>query len=237
MSLENAAVFHLGEFFHPKSVFLDQSQRLRREWFFNISKVFSDLWQGSFAVYHKKVRCFGFCNNQRRKEKPMEEPHSMNSPRTILSFSKRGRTTTASVSFVDPNDEKSNSGEHGPKPSEVYGFVGSITTVVATAIYLAWAYIPEPWLHSIGIFYYPSRYWALAVPTYAMVIIVLAVTFYIGLNFMSTPPPTSLTTMFDEFSREPSSFLSHMEGDEQPIEPISDLGIDKINVLMFGDAK
>ncbi|MBA0709661.1 hypothetical protein Gotri_013132 [Gossypium trilobum] len=103
----------------------------------------------------------------------MEEPHSVNSPRTILSFSKRGRTTTASVSFVDPNDEKSNSGEHGPKPSEVYGFVGSITTVVAT----------------------------------------------------------------DEFSREPSSFLSHMEGDEQPIEPISDLGIDKINVLMFDDAK
>ncbi|KAB2017883.1 hypothetical protein ES319_D08G192400v1 [Gossypium barbadense] len=160
----------------------------------------------------------------------MEEPHSVNSLRTILSFSKRGRTTTASVSFVGL-------GEHDPKPSEVYGFVGSITTVVATTIYLAWAYIPEPWLHSIVIFYYPNKCWALAVPTYAMVIIVLAVIFYIGLNFMSTPPPTLLTTMFDEFSREPSSFLSHMEGDEQPIEPISDLGIDKINVLMFDDAK
>ncbi|XP_052490830.1 phosphatidylinositol N-acetylglucosaminyltransferase subunit P-like [Gossypium raimondii] len=140
----------------------------------------------------------------------MEEPHSVNSPRTILSFSKRGRTTTASVSFVDPNDEKPNSGEHGPKPFEVYGFVGSITIVVATS---------------------PN------IPSYAMVIIVLAVIFYIGLNFMSTPPPTSLTTMFDEFSREPSSFLSHMERDEQPIEPISDLGIDKINVLMFDDVK
>nr|KJB25305.1 hypothetical protein B456_004G185000 [Gossypium raimondii] len=162
----------------------------------------------------------------------MEEPHSVNSPRTILSFSKRGRTTTASVSFVDPNDEKPNSGEHGPKPFEVYGFVGSITIVVATTIYLAWAYIPEPWLHSIVIFYLLNF-----VPSYAMVIIVLAVIFYIGLNFMSTPPPTSLTTMFDEFSREPSSFLSHMERDEQPIEPISDLGIDKINVLMFDDVK
>ncbi|MBA0646470.1 hypothetical protein Goklo_014434 [Gossypium klotzschianum] len=167
----------------------------------------------------------------------MEEPHSVNSPRTILSFSNRGRTTTASVSFVDPNDEKPNSGEHGPKPSEVYGFVGSIMTVVATTIYLAWAYIPEPWLHSIVIFYYPNKYWALAVPTYAMVIIVLAVIFYIGLNFMSTPPPTSLTIMFDEFCRESSSFLSHMERDEQPIELIFDLGIDKINILMFDDVK
>ena len=43
----------------------------------------------------------------------------------------------------------------------------------------------------------------------------------------------------DEFSREPSSFLSHIEGDEQvqPIDPISDLGINKINVLMFDDAE
>lgn len=62
----------------------------------------------------------------------MDEPHSVNSPRRILSFSKRRR---ASVSFLDPHDKASGvglSGEHGPKPSEVYGFVGSITTVVAT---------------------------------------------------------------------------------------------------------
>lgn len=83
-------------------------------------------------IYHNNLRWFGSIIFRRKGKKPMEEPHSVNSPRTILSFSKRGRTTTASVSFVDPNDEKSNSGEHGPKPSEVYGFVGSITTVVAT---------------------------------------------------------------------------------------------------------
>lgn len=40
------------------------------------------------------------------------------------------------------------------------------------------------------------RYWALAVPAYAMVTLVLALVFYIGLNFMSTSPPTSLNKMF-----------------------------------------
>jgi phosphatidylinositol N-acetylglucosaminyltransferase subunit P len=45
-------------------------------------------------------------------------------------------------------------GDHGPKPAEVYGFVGSITT----ALYLAWFYTPEPCLRSVGITYYPSKY-------------------------------------------------------------------------------
>ncbi|BBG97219.1 Phosphatidylinositol N-acetylglucosaminyltransferase, GPI19/PIG-P subunit [Prunus dulcis] len=157
----------------------------------------------------------------------MEDSYSVCSPRRILSVSKKRRAT---VSFVDSDDKAS--GFHGPKPSEVYGFVGSITTVVATVIFLVWAYVPESWLHSIGIFYYPSRYWALAVPAYAMMTVVLALGFYCGVNFMSTPPPSSLYTVYDEFSRDPLSSVP-MGGDDQPIEPISDISIDRINRSMF----
>lgn len=62
----------------------------------------------------------------------MEDPRSVNSPRRTLSFSKNRRAT---ASFLHRDDRASGigvSGEHGPKPSEVYGFVGSISTVVAT---------------------------------------------------------------------------------------------------------
>lgn len=62
----------------------------------------------------------------------MENRCSVSSPRRILSFSENRRAT---VFFPDPDEKASSfgvSGEHGPKPSEVYGFVGSITTVVAT---------------------------------------------------------------------------------------------------------
>ncbi|GAV87678.1 PIG-P domain-containing protein [Cephalotus follicularis] len=162
----------------------------------------------------------------------MEDKLSVNSPRRVLSFSKRRRAT---VSFLDRDDK--HSGNHGPKPSEVYGFVGSITVIVASVVFVVWAYVPDPWLHSIGIFYYPSKYWALAVPVYAMVTIVLAFGFYLGLNLMATPPPTSLNAMFDEFSREPANFVPSMSGDEQPIQPISDIGIPKINYRMFNGVK
>ncbi|KAL6505570.1 hypothetical protein OROHE_022949 [Orobanche hederae] len=191
----------------------------------------------------------------------MEERCSVNSPRRLLSFSKNRR---ASVTFPDTDHRSSPgfsvSGDHGPKLSEVYGFVGSITTVVATdfslcvllvpsfqqlnaqalfvpivVAFVIWAYVPDEWLHSVGMYYYPSRYWALAVPTYVMVTIVLAIGFYIGMNFMATTPPTSLNVMFDEFSREPGREITSNEDDdyEQPIEPISDIGVNQINEMMF----
>ena len=66
----------------------------------------------------------------------MEDRHSVSSPRRILSLSKQRRAT---VSFPDPDDKSSGfgvAGEHGPKPAEVYGFVGSISTVVATGPFI-----------------------------------------------------------------------------------------------------
>ncbi|KAL0397442.1 UNVERIFIED_CONTAM: Phosphatidylinositol N-acetylglucosaminyltransferase subunit P [Sesamum calycinum] len=81
-----------------------------------------------------------------------------------------------------------------------------------------------------------SRYWALAVPTFFSVTVVLAIGFYIGVNFMATPPPTSLNSMFDEFSREPLSGIpSKDDDDDQPIEPISDIDITQINEIMFNN--
>ncbi|CAN6321518.1 unnamed protein product [Urochloa humidicola] len=112
--------------------------------------------------------------------------------------------------------------DHGPKPSEVYGFVGSITTVIATAVYLARACTPEPCLRSLGITYYPSKYWALAVPSFVIMALAMSLLIYMGLNFLATPHPTSFSTIFDENSRERMVFSPAME-EEMPIEPISDI--------------
>ncbi|XP_011625766.1 phosphatidylinositol N-acetylglucosaminyltransferase subunit P [Amborella trichopoda] len=160
---------------------------------------------------------------------------SLNSPRRTLSLSKEKGTLS-----ISDSDERvvgfGVSKENGPKPSEVYGFVGSITTVVATVVFLAWAYIPEPCLHFLGVTYYPNKYWALAVPAYGLVIVVSLMGFYVGLNFMITPPPTSVSTIFDEYTREPAPMISSHDG-EQPIEPISDIPLQKINDLMFRSTK
>lgn len=45
------------------------------------------------------------------------------------------------------------------------------------------------------------RYWALAVPAYVMVTVVLALGFYVGLNFISTPSPASLNSIYGKHHR------------------------------------
>ncbi|KAL8028405.1 hypothetical protein ABFX02_14G157800 [Erythranthe guttata] len=152
----------------------------------------------------------------------MEERSSTNSPRSIFKFFKN-RPTNAS--FSDADNQPSSPTRFRQKKSEVYGFIGSITVVVVTVISIIWAYVRNRgyWLDFVGTFYYQSRYWASSVPSYVMAGIVLAIGLYTGLSFLATPPPTSLKSMFDEYSNEALSFLLPENEDDERIEPISDI--------------
>lgn len=39
-------------------------------------------------------------------------------------------------------------------------------------IYLLWSYLPSPFLHQLGIYYYPNRWWSLAIPSFLVMTIV-----------------------------------------------------------------
>jgi phosphatidylinositol glycan class P protein len=39
-------------------------------------------------------------------------------------------------------------------------------------MYILWAYVPAPMLHQMGIYYYPNRWWALAVPCWLIALII-----------------------------------------------------------------
>ncbi|CAN0006024.1 unnamed protein product [Ectocarpus sp. 8 AP-2014] len=85
--------------------------------------------------------------------------------------------------------------EGGGEIVEVYGFAGWIASLVAYALYLVWAYVPESTLQALGITYYPSKYWAIAIPSAIFVTWSVAVLVYIAVNFMSTAPLDSFDTI------------------------------------------
>lgn len=55
---------------------------------------------------------------------------------------------------------------------EYYGFVLYLTSSLAFLIYLLWSYLPSPFLHQLGIYYYPNRWWSLAIPAWLVMLIV-----------------------------------------------------------------
>ena len=79
--------------------------------------------------------------------------------------------------------------------ASMYSFVGWIASMAVYVCYVAWAVLPEETLHFLGITYYPSRYYAIAIPAYFLVVYILVGIGYIGLNMMTTADPEDIATI------------------------------------------
>lgn len=82
---------------------------------------------------------------------------------------------------------------------EYYGFVLYLFSTLTFLVYLLWSFLPSPFLHALGIYYYPNRWWALAIPAF---ITMLGVYIYVALALYNieilTLPLTSMETVVDD---------------------------------------
>lgn len=82
--------------------------------------------------------------------------------------------------------------------SSVYSFVAWIASIFVYVCFLIWAFLPQDFLHTCGITYYPSRYYAVAAPAYIVIIYMLSGAVYIGINMMNTLDPADIRTIRDK---------------------------------------
>ena len=78
---------------------------------------------------------------------------------------------------------------------ELYGFFAWNLTSVMFLVFLIWAYVPEQIFNQLGIYYIPSKYNALAIPTWICVTAWLLATFYGALGQFYTHPRDSYLSM------------------------------------------
>lgn len=81
---------------------------------------------------------------------------------------------------------------------EYYGFVLYLFSSLSFLVWLLWSYLPAPFLHGLGIYYYPNRWWALAIPAFfvmALCYIYVALAAYNA--EMLTVPLASVETVVD----------------------------------------
>ena len=67
-----------------------------------------------------------------------------------------------------------------------------------TGAYLAWGFLPERVLQALGVTYYPSKSWALAIPSLLVMAVPVGIATYCGLNMLATAPLRSRNTIAGE---------------------------------------
>ena len=92
--------------------------------------------------------------------------------------------------------------------TSVYAFVAWIASMVVFVIFLVWAFSPRSFFHEMGITYYPSRYYAIALPAYMIVIVLVINMSYIGINLLMTLEPDDMFTIRDNQAiPSPNAFI------------------------------
>lgn len=85
---------------------------------------------------------------------------------------------------------------------EYYGFVLYLFSTVAFLIYLLWSFLPSPFLHALGIFYYPNRWWSLAIPSFLVMTVVYIYVALASYNLeVLTPELHDIETIVDDTAK------------------------------------
>jgi phosphatidylinositol glycan class P protein len=120
----------------------------------------------------------------------------------------------------------------GPDPIRaIYGFVLYLGTFLLFGLYLLWAFLPDEWLHLLGLTYLPAKHWVLTGPVYCFVLILFVIVFYFAYNLTTVPSLDSWKTITDEHALPMTDAWSSRSRDG--ISPIADVPIQLVNKRLY----
>ena len=111
--------------------------------------------------------------------------------------------------------------------SKVYGFMSWMLAAVGAVVWFAWAWIPDEYLRSVGFSYFPSKWWALAIPTYFIVSLFMGAAMYSASIFIAAPPLNARNLITDSYS------VAFNKDDSFDIPSAADIPLSSVNKLMF----
>lgn len=133
--------------------------------------------------------------------------------------------------------------EAGGRPQEFYGFVTWLCTYIAFGLIILWGILPDEWILTLGITWYPSREWALLIPSYGIFLCLLTWYTYWSLAIAATPEFDDLKTFTDSYALLPEKSGPNEESPYKDIlapdaiPEVYDLPIGLVNRRLLGKRK
>lgn len=87
---------------------------------------------------------------------------------------------------------------------EFYGFAAWTSTYLLYCFFLLWALLPDEYILWLGVSWYPSREWALLLPAYSIVLVLLTYFTYFALALADTPGFADISTITDPKAHFPA---------------------------------
>ncbi|KAF8923362.1 hypothetical protein BGZ58_003042 [Dissophora ornata] len=100
-------------------------------------------------------------------------------------------------------------------------------------MYLGWAYLPKEVLDSMGITYYPSKYWSLALPIWLFVLIIYLYVAFFAINLYNTEPFDSFLTITDEHANQFQTMNSASSLTDDFVPDLMDIPIGMVNACLY----
>ncbi|KAH9171404.1 PIG-P-domain-containing protein [Lactarius sanguifluus] len=119
--------------------------------------------------------------------------------------------------------------ESRSRAPEFYGFVAWAVTYLAFVLYFLWAILPDEWIIRLGVTWYPNREWALLVPAWTVVTVLLTYFMYFSMAIRGTPDFSELNTFT---GCKPNPYLTYARPDSIP--EAYDIPIGLVNRVLYG---
>ncbi|KAH7886995.1 PIG-P-domain-containing protein [Phlebopus sp. FC_14] len=126
------------------------------------------------------------------------------------------------------------------RSAEFYGFVALTSTSILFVVYVLWALLPDEYIVWLGIEWYPSREWALLLPAYSIVLVLLTYFTYFSLALTRTPALSDVSAIIDSRAHLPplhvtTPYLKH--ADPHAIPEVYDIPIGVVNRVLYTQRK
>ncbi|KAI0916028.1 hypothetical protein AcV5_003481 [Taiwanofungus camphoratus] len=127
--------------------------------------------------------------------------------------------------------------ESRSRAPEFYGFVAWTSTYLLFCLYVLWALLPDEYIVWLGVSWYPNREWAVLLPAYSIMLVLLTYVTYFALALSGTPSFSDISTITDSKAHlpainTPNPYLAHAQSNAIP--EMYDIPIGIVNRVVYG---